>query len=409
MALARKAGLSVNYVSILERGERLPRWETAGKLARALELAGADRDRFFRLIDATSKPGAAQAATVGPPIPDLVLWKHLPADLYAVKHRFLRWRATAPDDIASDAVRTAGSLLGYIAAATAELSRPERDRILELAAATIRERDRDTAPRAAPMAPADVAVLADPGILCHAWRRYVFADARRRAAAVRELTEWSYREEPGFGEAGLLSFSFRRPALADRYNVALVSAPSVVELHDAMLAHRLWDFLHLGESRGGMASSVFVRWLPQSLVDAIRWVLVEFTPEKLRRSLRTEASADDAEHVFNEPLARELFKLTRIVRMGLRAFEVSSLGALVFESLVPTASRWAQRAKRVLGPSLGMVLDLTRPGGGLPPPESDQIECLRKQLTDACASIESTIRRLEAAHSGRPARPLDDW
>lgn len=86
-ALARRAKLSVNYVSMLERGDRRPRWETATTLAKALNLDDAGTAHFFRLIDAGGKPESVRKATSSEPLPIGSVWRNVPALVLSVAER----------------------------------------------------------------------------------------------------------------------------------------------------------------------------------------------------------------------------------------------------------------------------------------------------------------------------------
>lgn len=78
-ALARRAGLSVNYVSMLERGDRRPRWETATVIARALELDDSQTAHLFRLVDAGAKPDEIRDATLASELPVGSIWYYVPS------------------------------------------------------------------------------------------------------------------------------------------------------------------------------------------------------------------------------------------------------------------------------------------------------------------------------------------
>ena len=66
-ALAERAGVSVNPISALERGERQgPRRSTVELLATALELSGAERAAFFDAFDAMRRLDARSAVPLDP-------------------------------------------------------------------------------------------------------------------------------------------------------------------------------------------------------------------------------------------------------------------------------------------------------------------------------------------------------
>ncbi len=70
--LAERAGISVNTISALERGEHHgPRRSTVELLASALELSGAERDAFFDAFDAMRRLDARSAVPPDPAAPAL--------------------------------------------------------------------------------------------------------------------------------------------------------------------------------------------------------------------------------------------------------------------------------------------------------------------------------------------------
>lgn len=59
-ALARMAGLGLSHVGMFERGDLLPAWRTAVKLADALRLGEIERREFYEMLDAARKPSEVQ-------------------------------------------------------------------------------------------------------------------------------------------------------------------------------------------------------------------------------------------------------------------------------------------------------------------------------------------------------------
>src|SRR5215475_13543772 len=55
-ALGRLSRLSASHIAMFERGEVIPRWPTATKLADALGLDATERERLFRTLDVARKP-----------------------------------------------------------------------------------------------------------------------------------------------------------------------------------------------------------------------------------------------------------------------------------------------------------------------------------------------------------------
>lgn len=60
-ALGRDSELSPSHIAMIERGDVLPRWSTAKKLADALGLNPAERAEFYRRIEAARRPADAAA------------------------------------------------------------------------------------------------------------------------------------------------------------------------------------------------------------------------------------------------------------------------------------------------------------------------------------------------------------
>jgi transcriptional regulator with XRE-family HTH domain len=54
--LARRAGLAASHVATLERGDVLPRWATANRLAEAMELSDGERVDFYSAIERARRP-----------------------------------------------------------------------------------------------------------------------------------------------------------------------------------------------------------------------------------------------------------------------------------------------------------------------------------------------------------------
>lgn len=253
MALARRAGLSVNYVSIFERGERLPRWKTARLLADALDATEEERVEFFRLIDGAAKPEAAQIATAGLAIPGLIVWKHLPEILFALPHSQRGLLPPAADRVLPDLVAAGAALLGYRAAVVGE---PRAGTLDKLRAAVDDLAVHETTAVSPPAVTAPCAVSAR---LVDHWHGLIFATPGAVQRAVRALARWEY--STGFSSLsdGRLRFSFHGdpvPALPQES----VRASWLEHAYNGLTLERLWSLLGLASRFGVLPDFGFYHW-----------------------------------------------------------------------------------------------------------------------------------------------------
>jgi transcriptional regulator with XRE-family HTH domain len=98
--LSKRAGLSTNYVSILERGEfRAPAPDTVERLAKAMGMSPTEHMDFLRRATLAGEPESVQAALTAAPFPGVVLWKHLPHALARVPYRCGGFVFASPDHV----------------------------------------------------------------------------------------------------------------------------------------------------------------------------------------------------------------------------------------------------------------------------------------------------------------------
>jgi len=90
-------------------------------------------------------------------------------------------------------------------------------------------------------------------------------------------------------------------------------------------------------------------------------------------------------------------------------FSVPALYRLLIEELTHLRPEWVRRAQGVLGPPVGLILDLTTPAeaadiSDLPAPDE-----LRRHLLARCDEVERIIQELDAKHLGGQPHPLETF
>lgn len=317
-SLARKAGLSVNYISILERGERLPRWDTVETLADALELQGAARGEFFRAVDSAGKPKSARLALTGLPFPGLAVWKTLPHRLLSIHDRSeICLLDRSADQLVADLVCGFGPLLAWLALSRGSVSRARRAHLRTAAERAFNASGMLTAlyPNRAPAGPG-LAFNEAASFLPLAWRDELFRDERETARLTRLLKSWDYSPRPSVPSR--LSVRLRDAALDQTYCVNYAQAERIAIVHDAMIAHRLWSELGLTTVFGTAAASAQQSDLAALLSRDIPDVL-GITQERVAIAWKT---ADSEER-------DRLYAATQHVDLAVRLYELPDLAAQV--------------------------------------------------------------------------------
>jgi transcriptional regulator with XRE-family HTH domain len=329
LGLARKAGLSINYVSMVERGERLPRWKTAEKLAAALELRGPDRDEFFNLVDQVGKPASAREAAAGVALPGLVLWRHLPYLLYQLPSPAQPFRADfLPDEILFNVVRAAGSTLAWAALC---LSPPDEEQRATLRARYLAHESRaiehllgeglvsgDDLPHAA------AAIAAE--CLPHLWRRILFAERRSAARWAGLLRSWQCEPAGLADDHALVALGFRDAEHEEHFGFFLINPDTVCQCHDVLVATRLAVDLELLRD-----VPRFVAWLDPGL-----WPLKEYVPVALAATpaeYRSELMPRTARRPREQTARVSIVTALRHAHFALRTLSVPPVAALIFGNL----------------------------------------------------------------------------
>jgi transcriptional regulator with XRE-family HTH domain len=253
-ALSKRAGLSTNYVSILERGEARPKSDTVRRLADALALEPADRARLFSEAKLAGEPTEVGQAIYEryeyPAVPGLVLWKHLPAALFSVAHDDIVLFDLTAEDLVADLVRALGSLLGWLRLRAAA---PGRAQLRRLRTVAHRAFDQslhlpEVVPNLGPINPMRAACDA-ASVLPRAWRNELFSRRDTTARLVLPLRKWAYFPR-GFRGPPRLGAWLRDERLNSAYSFSYVVPEFVINAHDALVANRLWSLLDLTSAFG---------------------------------------------------------------------------------------------------------------------------------------------------------------
>jgi transcriptional regulator with XRE-family HTH domain len=247
--LAKQAGLSYNYISIVERGELRPKGDTVERIADALGLLAEKRSEFHRLAKTVGESSSVRDALSTLPVPGLATWSSLaPALLRAP-------RSTYPpipiltDDAYARAVQSAAGLLAWVALDRHRVSTGDRKSLAAKVGSAIdtlkRERGSDVQASIALLLPA-------------LWRDLVFSESDRTTALVRLLECWFYADDWLFpGPA--VSFGFMNQRMGRMYTTLAASPADVCEAHAALTAFRLWADLAIDGLIGPLPPTVFPR------------------------------------------------------------------------------------------------------------------------------------------------------
>lgn len=268
-AFALDAGLSDSHVGKFERGEHRPRWKTAQRIMKALKLSPAEREEFKRHWAAAGTPETVQAATVGPAIPGLAVWKHLPEALWKLPHEIAGGPPPVADRALQGIVPAAAAVLGYLAAEdeSAEAQLAELDAQVEHIAAL-----------EVPFPPNDKAAYALSAGLVERWHRFVFGSQRAASRHARRFASWRYRSGFSTLSEPRVTFKFAGdpPCLATE---PPVRAAWLENAYNAMTLAILWKRLDL-EARFQSKPHLSYYYLPFGLQR-----LLSEDPRALRRRL----------------------------------------------------------------------------------------------------------------------------
>ncbi|HUU94743.1 MAG TPA: hypothetical protein VM487_03315 [Phycisphaerae bacterium] len=180
----------------------------------------------------------------GPPVPDLVVWRHLPRALYGVDRDYHGLVPVNPDRVVEDLVPAAASLLASMAILMTQApSQADRDRIrkhVDDAYRNTRKRYQQSGQEVPPfMTHAAVASAQLP----YAWRAVLFSSVSRTRKAVSSLSKWSYWRRLWSAAPGLLTFCFKNHEQHDLWATHEVRKDLVVSIHDMFTLHLLWSKL----------------------------------------------------------------------------------------------------------------------------------------------------------------------
>lgn len=244
-----RAGLAESHVGKFERGDCRPRWKTAQALMKALQLTLGEREEFIRLWSAAGTPAAAQPATRALDRPEIVRWRHLPAQLFDLPHKTTPAPYCDPDRVLEEVVLALDPLLCWVAVATG--GGPPLD-VVQAAVTAARADAHGATPSVVrrAMDPADREAAAVQAALPQCVRGHLFATAAATSATLSLLAGWAYVLRPGAYPADALFVRFSRPNLHARYGVAGIAAAEVAGVSRTLLVAHYWDALGLAGELG---------------------------------------------------------------------------------------------------------------------------------------------------------------
>lgn len=308
-ALSLRAGLGPAYVHNILQARWIPRPQALDKLARALRLTPFQVAELRALVGVDPEP-LEQAATA---------WHRLiPALFEEVRHDEFFIPGPASDEQSVDLARGFGALVSWL---TLRISPPTKRPAARLRQAACTLFDRALAfyrERGIDEHPESVAAWHVASELPRAWRSEVFRTAQAAVRAVRVLRywHWSPNDTACPLSADLKDRDLHRDYQFQRQPVSLVS-----NVHDAMIAHRLWALLDLGRHAGPVGissqqSEVERQFSPYNgdlyvLLQSLDFLGVSSTSERAERT-------------------RALNDVARRVDMGLRLYEIPELAEQVF-------------------------------------------------------------------------------
>jgi transcriptional regulator with XRE-family HTH domain len=231
-ALAQRAGLSYNYVSILERGTLKPKPATVEALSDALGLSAAKREQFHRLAVTAGQPESVKA--VAPPlIPGAVVLRNLSAAIFAVEHQ------SDPPGAESFADTLLFATIQPISAVLAWIELSERPKLTQAALRQVSDAwTKMHSVVYSAVGYADNHVMRARALVS-TWRTDVFGSQRRAAALAGRLRRWKYHLS-----STSLRLDFGDADDQRRFGIASAQAMVVAELHEAMMTHALCRILN---------------------------------------------------------------------------------------------------------------------------------------------------------------------
>ncbi len=364
MALARKAGLSVNYVSVFERGERLPRWDTARKICEALEVTLPEQQEFFRLVDLAGKPPIAQQLTLGLGHlgVGIAAWHYLPRLLEEVEHSLIHPSMLSSDVLLFDVVGGLASSLAWLALIMKGATRTQCDTMTAFARKRFELASDFTElyPRAFGTRNASHGVIDTASALPSIWRDQAFASPGSSAKLTRLLHRWSY-EPRAFTVHARLSVHFKAVLTEKKYGFIQQWPTLVSKTHEAMIARYLWNILELDTHVGPYKPSLQELDLTVLLRSCAREIPLESdiaSPPVDTLRYQAERGLAGLDFVqMPEPVSlpgvtdrqHNWFVAARSLDFAVRLFEVPQLGDAVFGCSREQLTEFLDRASDCTG------------------------------------------------------------
>jgi len=338
LALSRKAGMGVNTIRQLQRGLRCPTPETINRIINALRLRDEWVGRLWR---------AAGIKPVDQPALGLSVWRHLPAALLDdVVHPEIVLFDLVADELLVDLVRSLASLLAWIGLVARS---PTRAEAVALRTATQRTFDQSSQLlKREPFLAASDAASALP----RAWRHELFAHRESTSTLVGVLKEWAYFPR-GFRRVAALLAELKRNRHNLVYSFNSATVEQVVNVHDAMIAHRLWAELDLATNFGAAGQSAqewdLTNQLSASAGDL--YVLLNTPADQIKWSTNLDFDRDRRRDEFHAAAER--------VDLALRLYELPDLAARVITDPRAPIVGGRPLAKADIEAALRRAVDLT--------------------------------------------------
>ncbi len=238
LELSHRAKLSVNAVRNVERGLRAPRHETMHKIADALELPAADRERLLHAAIAAGQPESVKAAMPSP-AHGVVAFRHLPAALLAVPHKAPEPWPLFADECLGRVTPAVAALLGWVALQTKPPSEAQLKRLRSLAEQHLESDEPDVPPGWELLPPIQPPRrwAAAKAMLSRAWRQPFLETRRATERLVSRIAHWNYIALAG----GRLEVTLQPPCAGFTF----VNPDVAARCYDAVTSETLWSLTGL--------------------------------------------------------------------------------------------------------------------------------------------------------------------
>jgi len=353
-ALSKKAGLSLNYVSILERGDARPTTATVRRLAAALQLDDQEEAELLKAAKLAGEPERVQAAIAGPR-----LWRHLPGILLnEVNHDPLALFGPEAEELTVDLARGIGSLLGWLALVKAPPT-PARRKRVQAAASRVFEWSLRLAREHPNLGWSDhTAAYNAASALPVIWRNELFGRRETTARLAAMVRHWMYSFRGPRGRA-CVDVRLKDQDLNYDYSFYQATPEMILNVHDAMVAYELWTVLELARALG--------RAPPESAQEFQLGVQLSPYNGDLYFLLTAAAAPTETEQRAraDHKLFDDIHETAMSVDLALRLFKVPDLAARVLER----SQAEVEAALRTVAPIVG-GLSVRFPPPALPTPKS---------------------------------------